>query len=258
MARGGIGLTAVLIAWMSVFSPQDQEVGYTDTPYLPGHKWRVHDAKRPAPPVVDPTGGPKGIPADAIPLFQGGDLSRWRSADGKPAAWKLEGDFMEVNGTGSILTRQDLGDGQLHIEWCAPEVPKGASQHRGNSGVFLMSRYEVQILDSYRNRSYADGQAAAMYGQYPPLVNACRPPGEWQTYDIVFRAPRFDENGRLAEPARVTVFHNGLCVHDDRAFIGQTAHRAVARYHAHDSKAPLMLQDHGNPVRFRNIWFRPM
>jgi hypothetical protein len=145
---------------------------------------------------------------------------------------------------------------QLHVEWAAPSPPSGDGQNRGNSGVFLMGRYEVQVLDSYRNTTYPDGQAAALYGQYPPLVNASRPPGEWQTYDIVFRRPRFDANGKLLSKARVTVFHNGVLVQDAVELTGPTAHHARPAYSAHPDRLPILLQDHGDPVRYRNIWLR--
>ena len=163
---------------------------------------------------------------------------------------------MEVNGSGSMQTKQEFGDCQLHLEWASPGKAESNSQGRGNSGVFLMGRYEVQILDSFENESYADGQAAALYGQFPPLVNASRGPGEWQSYDIVFEAPRFDGE-ELASPARVTVFHNGIVVHHGQAMIGATTHRAVAQYSPH-GPGPIQLQDHGNPVRFRNVWVRPL
>jgi len=227
--------------------------GYRDTPYLPGGVWRVHDADRPVPPVVTP-GAHGSPPSDAIVLFDGTNLDAWTSQDGE-ARWKLVDGAMEVNGTGAIRTRESFGDCQLHVEWSAPAEVVSSSQGRGNSGVFLMGRYEIQILDSYDNRSYADGQAAALYGQSPPLVNAMRPPGEWQAYDIVFRAPRF-EDGELVQPARATVFHNGVVVQDAVEFLGATTHRAVARYAPHEPEGPIQLQDHGNPVRFRNLWVR--
>lgn len=234
-------------------TPAASGPGYTDTPFLPGGKWRVHDAARPRPPVVSPrpyreTPPPEG----AVVLFDGGDLSAWRSG-GEPARWKVEGGYAEINGTGNIETRESFGDCQIHLEWMAPALASGHSQERGNSGVFLMGRYEVQVLDSYENPSYADGQAAALYGQEPPLVNACRAPGEWQTYEIVFRAPHF-EGEKLVTPAYVTVVHNGILVHDHVAFHGATRHREVATYAPHAPEGPLVLQDHGNPVRWRNVW----
>jgi hypothetical protein len=235
--------------------------GYNDTPLLPGGKWHVHDPARPRPPVVTPGTAstpdqPGRPPSDAIVLFDGKDLSKWTSGGG-PAKWKVEGGVAEVNGTGDVETKEAFGDVQLHLEWAEPTPAQGESQGRGNSGVFFMGQYEVQILDCFENLTYPDGQTAALYGQYPPLVNACRKPGEWQSYDIVFEAPRFD-GGKLVSPARATVFHNGVCVQHAQELLGATQHRAVATYAAHPAKLPLRLQDHGNPVRFRNIWARPM
>jgi hypothetical protein len=187
-------------------------------------------------------------------LFNGTDLSQWKCGD-KPADWKLTDGAMEVNGSGSLETREQFGDVQLHLEWAAPAKLESSSQGRGNSGVFLMGRYEVQVLDSFENRSYADGQAAAMYGQNPPLVNACRKPGDWQSYDIIFRAPRFDGE-TLVSPAVLTLLHNGVLVQNAEAFLGATAHRSLPQYSAHPASGPIGLQDHGNPVRYRNIWVR--
>ncbi|KAA3614401.1 MAG: DUF1080 domain-containing protein [Planctomycetota bacterium] len=246
----------------AALSPDGQQpkpaLGYQDTPFLPGDQWRVHDGTRPQPKVVDP--GPRlpmgQVPADAVVLFHGGDLSGWSGARGD-AQWRLEDDFMEVNGTGSIQTRREFGDLHLHVEWATPEKVVGQGQGRGNSGVFLMGRYEIQVLDCWKNQTYPDGQAAAMYGQYPPAVNVCRPPGAWQSYDIFFEAPRF-EGERLVKPAVLTLLHNGVLVHYRREFLGATAHRSVAKYRPHKAKGPIQLQDHGNPVRFRNIWVRPL
>jgi len=224
-------------------------------------KWKVHDPERPMPPVVDPgpAGKPVPAPSDAIILFEGKDLSQWTDAKGQPARWKIENEYMEVVAkTGSIQTKQNFGDCQLHVEWASPIVVKGESQERGNSGVFLMNIYEVQVLDCFNNKTYADGMTAALYAQYPPLVNACRPPGEWQTYDIIFHRPRFDDKGQLISPARFTVFHNNILVHDNAELIGPTTHKARPPYKAHPDRLPISLQDHGNPVRFRNIWIRDL
>jgi hypothetical protein len=237
--------------------------GYDDTPMLPGRPWRVHDNTRPHPPVVAPGTAstqdlPGRPPSDAVVLFDGTSLDAWvKAGTDQPSEWRLENGYMEATHTGSLQSREHFGDCQIHLEWAAPLPVKGTSQDRGNSGVLIMGRYEVQILDSYENATYADGQAAAIYGQFPPEVNACRPPGQWQTYDIVFIAPRFDGD-RLESPARLTVFHNGVLVHHDRELIGQAAHKAVAVYHPHPPMAPIVLQDHLNPVRFRNIWVRPL
>lgn len=238
--------------------PQDPAPGYRDTPRLPDG-WRVHDADRPRPASVTPAPAPPPVPppADATVLFDGTDLAGWRGRGGA-AEWAIADGAMTVNGTGDIETIATFGDCQLHLEWAAPTPAKGSSQGRGNSGVFLCGRYEVQILDSYDNATYADGQAAALYGQQPPLVNACRPPGEWQSYDIVFRAPRFAPDGTLLAPARITVVHNGVLVQLDEPLLGQTAHRALARYEPHPPAGPIRLQDHGDPVRFRNVWVRPL
>ena len=170
--------------------------------------------------------------------------------DGQPARWKAEHGYIEVApGSGDLVTTRSFGDCQLHLEWAAPSPPRGEGQERGNSGVFLMEHYEVQILDSYRSRTYADGQAAAVYGQFPPLVNASRAPGEWQEYDIVFHRPRFDGVGKLVSPARMTVFHNRVLVQDDVELVGATAHGRRATYSVHPDRLPLLLQDHGKPVR---------
>lgn len=223
--------------------------------------WPVNSMDRPRPPVVDPgpPGPPAPAPADAVVLFAGGDLAEWQAEDRGPAKWRVQDGSVEiVPGTGAMHTRQRFGDVQLHIEWASPDVPEGSGQERGNSGVFLMSHYEVQVLDSWHNDTYADGQAAALYGQSPPLVNASRAPGQWQSYDIVFRAPRFGANGKVLAPARATVFHNGVLVQDAVAFTGGTVHGKAAVYQAHDDRMPLLLQDHGSRVRFRNIWIRPL
>jgi hypothetical protein len=227
-------------------------------------KWKVHDTQRPNPPIVTPgtestPAKPGKAPSDAIVLFDGKDASQWRSMDGGPIKWKLGDGYLEtVKGAGMIRTYRNFGDCQLHIEWSAPVPAKGSSQGRGNSGVIIMGRYEVQVLDCYENTTYADGQTAALYGQYPPMANACRPPGEWQSYDIIFRAPRFCKKGELMEAARITVFHNGVLMHHDREFKGPTGWFSDPEYRFHPSKLPLCLQDHGNPVRFRNIWIRDL
>ena len=230
-------------------------------------KYPVHDETRPQPTVVDPGSGvppetPGKPPSDAIVLFGGTDLSAWvAEKGGAPAAWKVENGYFEVvPKTGAIQTKQSFGpDVQLHIEWMAPSPPKGVSQDRGNSGVFFGGgRYEIQVLDNYESKTYPDGQAGALYGQYPPLVNACRKPGEWQAYDIVFETARFDASGKLTKPARATVFHNGVVVQHATVFTGPSTHKARPPYVAHPEKLPLQLQDHNHPVRFRNVWIREL
>ena len=236
--------------------------GFTDTPMLPNLRWHVHDPARPRPPIVTP-GATAGVaPSDARVLFDGRDLSQWAHHDKEgskslEAKWVVRDGYFETGaGTGSLYTRESFGDVQLHVEWAAPAVVAGHSQGRGNSGIFLMGQYEIQVLDSYDNRTYADGQAGAIYGQWPPLANAARKPGEWQSYDIVFEAPRF-ENGKLVKPAFQTVFWNGVVVHNRKEVMGATVYRDVARYSKpHAAELPLMLQDHLNAVRYRNIWIR--
>jgi hypothetical protein len=248
--------TTVLVLVLLPVCGQDR-LGYDDTPHLPGGKWRVHDGSRPQPRVVTPGTKPGQAPSDAVVLFDGVDLSKWQKGNGSDAHWKVEDGYMEVLKGGAIDSRDHFGDCQLHIEWATPVEVKGKGQGRGNSGVYLMGRYEVQVLDSWNNKTYPDGQAAALYGQSPPLVNACRAPGEWQTYDIVFRSPRFAE-GKLSSPARATVLHNGVIVQDAVKLIGATTHKRAAKYRPHSPKGPIRLQDHGNPVRYRNIWVRPL
>ncbi|RYX82180.1 DUF1080 domain-containing protein [bacterium] len=239
-------------------------VGYTDTPFLPGDKWHVHDPNRPQPQiVVPPAEGPfTKAPADAIVLFDGTDLSKWQAGNGAASGWVLKDGSMMVPpggtpGGGDILTKDSFGDMQLHIEWCAPEEVKGSGQGRGNSGIIIMNRYELQVLDCYNNPTYPDGQAGAVYGQTPPLVNASRPPGQWQSYDVLWTAPRF-KDGKLESPAYITAIHNGVVVQNHTELLGTTQHRQLGRYEAHEPTAPLRLQDHGDRVRYRNIWVRPL
>jgi hypothetical protein len=226
-------------------------------------KWKIHDLNRPLPPVIDPGAAstqevPGRPPSDAVVLFDGKDLSRWSDKDGKPAKWKVENGYAEVVAeTGYIATRDSFGDCQLHVEFAEPSPGVGESQERGNSGVFLHGLYEIQVLDSYQNKTYADGQASAVYGQYPPLVNASRPPAQWQTYDIIFHGPRFT-GGKLSRPARLTVLHNGVLVQDNVELTGPTAHGERPPYKPGPDKLPLQLQDHGDPVRYRNIWIREL
>lgn len=221
--------------------------------------WPQHSTDRPRPPIVAPgkSNLPAPPPADAEVLFDGSSLAKWTDANGGPAKWKLvDGAFEVVAGTGTMSAREAFGDVQLHIEWMSPNPPRGKDQDRGNSGVFLMGLYELQVLDSYDNITYADGQAGAIYGQYPPLVNVSRPPGEWQSYDVVFHRPHFDASGKVVSPARFTVLQNGVLVQDNVALSGPTAHMRRPPYEAHADRLPLSLQDHGHPVRFRNVWVR--
>jgi len=227
-------------------------------------RWKIHDTDRPLPPVIDAgtpstQDSPGRPPSDAVVLFDGKDLSKWAHKDGSAAKWKVENGYFEVvPKTGYIYTRDAFGDCQLHVEFAEPVPAKGESQDRGNSGVFLQGLYETQVLDSYQSKTYADGQAGAIYGQYPPLVNASRPPGQWQTYDIVFHGPRFAKDGKLLRPARETVFHNGVLVQDNVELSGPTAHGKRPPYEPQPEKLPLALQDHNHPVRYRNIWIREL
>lgn len=227
-------------------------------------RWLVHDMNRPAPAVLSPgtdstPSEPGKAPSDAIVLFDGTNLSGWTSGDGGPAKWIVRDGYMEaVKGSGPVKTKRQFGSCQLHVEFATPSTVTGSGQGRGNSGVFLMATYEVQILDSYDNKTYPDGQCAALYGRAVPLVNACRKPGEWQSYDIIFHRPIF-KGKKVVRKATFTVIHNGVLVHDHVELQGGTGWRgqhAISEYEPHEDKLPIMLQDHGNPVRFRNIWIR--
>jgi Domain of Unknown Function (DUF1080) len=250
---------AFMLATASVFAAG---VGYEDTPQIPGQKWKVHDKNRPNPPIVQPGASfshQAPPPADAIVLFDGKDLSKWKGGkDGIPS-WKVENGYFEVvKGTGDIQTKEKFGNFQLHFEWSAPNPPKGESQGRGNSGLFLHGLYEIQVLDVYNNKTYADGQAGGLYGVWPPLQNAMKKPGDWNTYDLAFEGPLFDGEGKVTRKASVTLIHNGVVLHHKQEFIGPSGHRSVPVYKKYDGTGPIRLQDHGDPVRFRNIWIRPL
>ena len=217
--------------------------------------WARNDPNRPHPSVITPGKG-MAPPSDAIVLFDGTDFSEWVSTNGD-VRWKIKNGVMVATNTGNLRTRRSFGDCQLHIEWATPDVVEGSGQKRGNSGVFLMDKYEVQMLDSYDNVTYPDGQAAAVYGQHPPLVNASRGPGQWQSYDIVFRRPHFNKRGKLRRPATITLLHNGVVVQNQQAILGPTS-VPVPKYKAHADALPISLQDHRNPMRFRNIWVREL
>ena len=207
----------------------------------------------PVPAVVDASAG--RAPADAIVLFDGTDLSAWHGD------WKLDEDTDVVTvapGTGNLVTKRAFGDVQLHLEWRTPSLIEGEGQGRGNSGVFLMERYELQVLDSYENTTYSNGQAGSIYKQHIPLVNASRAPGEWQSYDVIFVAQRFRDDGTLSQPATFTVLHNGVLIQNHVTVEGTTVFIGEPEYEPHDAKAPLMLQDHTNPISYRNIWIREL
>lgn len=221
--------------------------------------YRIHDMERATPPVVTP-GTDGAPPADAVVLFNGTDLSEWRKKEGEPAAWLVKDGYLEcVAGADDIYTKRTFGDCQLHLEWASPADPAGKTdQDRGNSGIFFMEKYEIQVLDAYENRTYSDGYAGAIYAQYPPQVNAVRKPGEWQTYDIVFHAPRFKKDGTVKRPARITAFLNGILVQDNVSLTGPTGWLQQKPYEVHADSMSLKLQDHDSPVRYRNIWIRPL
>lgn len=211
----------------------------------------------PEPKIVTP-GTHGSAPSDAIVLFDGKNLDNWVNQEGKPAEWMVaDGAMTVVKGKGIIKTRQTFGDIQLHIEWRTPAKVVGESQGRGNSGIFFQERYELQVLDSYNNRTYSNGQAGSIYKQSPPLVNASRGPGEWQVYDAVYTAPRYNEDGSLKSKGRITVFHNGVLIQNNTEIQGTTEYIGKPKIVAH-GKGSLVLQDHGNPTSFRNIWVREL
>lgn len=226
--------------------------GYKDTPVQPWSGFHVHDPDRPAPKRTNPgpAAAPAPVPADAVVLFDGKDLSQWL-----PSQCTVEDHCIVAEG--DLISKRTFGNCQIHLEWMTPADFKGPMFNHGNNGVFLMGLYEIQIFDSWSEKLYPDGQAASIYGQTPPRVNACRPPGEWQTYDIVFTAPVFAD-GKLKQPARVTMFHNGLLVHLNEEIHGETGHRIQPQYKQQVSTGPLRFGGHKCPVRFRNIWVRPL
>ena len=238
-----------------------EKPGFKDTPMLPGGEWRVHDSDRPHPTVVTPGDVPGAPPSDAIILFDGQSLDAWQA---QATPWIVRNGAAtsvpraDGGGENALVSKQSFGDVQLHLEFASPNPPAKTSQDRGNSGIWFMQRYELQILDGYQNPTYADGTVGAIYAWKPPLVNPSRPPGEWQSYDIVFRRPRFDGSGKVTSPARVTVLHNGVLVQDNVELTGPTGHYARPPYSAHADRLPISLQDHGHPVRFRNFWVRTL
>jgi hypothetical protein len=266
-----LGFPVLLIAIIGVTltSAQNQEKKKEVIQYVETEtgRWMVHDEDRPAPPVIFPgsCGALDAItkaPTDAIVLFEGKDLSSWTDVKNQPSRWIVRDGYMEsVKGAGYIRTKQEFGSCQLHVEFATPSVVSGTGQGRGNSGVFLQGKYEIQVLDSYENKTYPDGQCGALYGRAVPLVNASCKPGQWQSYDVIYHRPLFDQAGKVARKAVFTVFHNGVLIHDHVELSGGTdwisAHE-VTDYAPHGDKGPLMFQDHSNPVRFRNIWIREL
>jgi hypothetical protein len=230
-----------------------EEFGYDDTPRLPNSPWRVHDRQRPQPPTIEPGRDPAAPPSDAIVLFDGKDLSQWDG--GNPQG--IEDGTINILKTGQLQSKRHFGDCQVHVEWASPAKADGGPMTWGNSGVLFFGKYELQIIESHACHIYADGIAGAVYGQTPPLVNVSRKPGEWQSYEIVFTAPRFD-GGKLVEPARFTAFWNGVLVQYHTASLGPTKHKLLATYDSQETTGPIVLQLHGSAVRFRNIWVRPL
>jgi len=220
---------------------------------------KLTEVWQPEPRVVTPGKTSLDAPSDALVLFNGKDLSQWQAVGGGAPTWKIKESYMQVNpGKGNIQTKKGFGDCQLHIEWKTPDTARGEGQGRGNSGIFFMSRYELQVLDSYHNRTYSNGQAGSMYKQSMPAVNVCRGPGEWQTYDIIFTAPRFNSDSTLKSPARITVLQNGVLVQNNVSIWGSTEYIGIPSYKMHGDKEPIILQDHGNLVGYRNIWIREL
>jgi hypothetical protein len=278
-----IGTTSFLMAQTPPSAPKPREIvidgvaGFQDTPMQPDGKWHVHDPARPQPPIVAPGTFSENAtpPSDAIVLFDGKDLSHWRGLGvnltqlteedlsawpeqkAVPVPWQVA-DGVATSAKADIMTTNKFGDIQLHLEFREPSPPRESGQGRGNSGVYLMGLYEIQILDGYKNKTYADGSTGGIYGQHPPFANACLPPGEWQTYDIVFNVPHFDADGKLLSPAYVTVILNGVVVQNHQAIRGHTNWRVTGKYKPHGPTGPLALQFHNNPVSFRNIWVRSM
>lgn len=237
-----------------------EEPGYTDTPLIPGSTWRVHDRDRPQPKIVEPGTGDLGAtpPADAIVLFDGKNLDQWVRADGKTIEGGINNGAFDIVKTGQLRTKQEFGDFQLHIEWRTPEIKEGFDRmNQGNSGVFLMGLFEVQIIESRASYIYADGNAGAIYGQYPPLVNPTRKPLEWQSFDVFFTAPKFDGD-TMVSPAFATVLYNGILVQNHRQILGTSQHRDIPGPYPVGEKGPLVLQNHNSSVEFRNIWLRPL
>jgi len=276
LTKGGVacilalGIAAPALAADGAAKDVETIDGFRDTPMLPGGRWHLHDPDRPQPRVVTPgatfsQNAP--APSDAEVLFDGKDLSKWQNNRGQDATWRVADGYVETAARGGgIRTRGKWADFQLHVEWASPNPPRGSGQGRGNSGILINGMYEVQVLDSYKAKTYPDGQAAAVYGQSPPLVNASKAPGQWQTYDIIFESPRWNEKGELVKKAVATVLHNGVVVQNRYEFTGITdgitrevPWRSLSKYSKpHPPEVFIELQDHNNPVRFRNIWVRPL
>ncbi|MGA3327409.1 MAG: DUF1080 domain-containing protein [Terriglobia bacterium] len=255
--------SGILIVCLAQTQHHGSLMGYTDTPMLPGGKWHVHDINRPQP--VKITAGTYSTetsvglpPSDAEVLFDGTDLSKWRDAKGGPAVWTVRDGYMEVAPhTGDIYTREEYGNIQLHVEWRTPAPLKPGRDYQGNSGVFLQGAYELQVFESSINLIYADGEAGAIYGQYPPLVNSSRDAGQWQDYDIIFSPGHF-KDGKFAIPPYITAFQNGVLIQNHTAIMGDSMNMVLPVVQDHGPKGPIRLQDHHDLVRYRNIWVRQL
>jgi hypothetical protein len=257
LLAGCLATTTVQAAELVTAKNGSGVVGYKDTPVLPWCGFHVHDPDRPVPKRITPGQSSPltqvgTAPSDAVVLFDGDDLSQW-----EPSEWKVAHGYAEAVGGSQLVTKDEFGSFQLHLEWMAPDPPQGDLFNRGNNGVYIWGLYEIQIFDSYTEQLYPDGQAAAIYGQTPPLVNACRKPGEWQSFDILFTAPVF-QDGRVERPAYVTMLHNGVLVHLNEPIRGETGHRVLPAYRKQLPAGPIVLGAHHNPVRFRNLWIRPL
>ncbi|HWD17692.1 MAG TPA: DUF1080 domain-containing protein [Verrucomicrobiae bacterium] len=259
-----------LAAFLAGIAVRGEDIdGFRDTPMQPGGKWHLHDPDRPQPRVVAPgavLSQNAPAPSDAEILFDGKDLSKWQTPGGSDAQWNVQDGYVETGRDGGIRTRGKWGAFQLHVEFCEPNPPHGSGQGRGNSGILINDMYEVQVLDSYQAKTYPDGQCAAIYGQSPPLVNASKPPGDWQTYEIIFEPPLWDQSGQLTKKAIVTVLHNGVVAQNHYELTGMTdginrlvPWKSLSKYPPpHAPEVFIELQDHNNPVRYRNIWIRPL
>ncbi len=269
LLRRSISLAMASCSLLALTANSEPIDGFKDTPMEADGQWHVHDPDRPQPRVVTPgenfsQNAP--APSDAEILFSGTDLSKWETGDGQDAKWNVRDGYVETQRGGGIRTRGKWADFQLHVEFSEPNPPQGSSQGRGNSGILINNMYEVQVLDSYQAKTYADGQCAAIYGQSPPLVNASKPPGAWQTYDIIFESPRWNEKSELTKKAMITVIHNGVVVQNHYELAGMTdginslvPWKSLSKYPPpHAPEVFIELQDHNNPVRFRNIWIRTL
>jgi len=248
-------LTAFVLSIFPAIFAQDAP-GYTDGPFLPNSQWRVHDQARPQPKIVKPGTGDIGVtaPDDAVVLFDGTNLDAWQRTDGQPIGDGIVDGAFDIVKTGQLCTKAEFGNCQLHLEWVTPLGPEDR-MNWGNSGVFMMGLFELQVIESCDSFIYADGNAGSIYGQFPPLVNPARKPGEWQSFDIFFTAPTFDGN-KMLTPAYVTIVYNGVVVQNHQEILGTTLHRALPGPYPVQTKGPVALQDHHSGVKFRNIWIR--